>query len=159
MFGMGFTELLVIAVIAILFLGPDKLPSTMVEIAKFFRNMKQTVNSVKESINEEIHLEDIKKEAMEYKQKLLEAETKIQSTMSTAHLNEEINALIEDETPPQRSDKPIKPAYEQPTFTKRKAQESPNPLEQNAPEETAPKTDAAQEAAKEETQNKEIKNA
>ncbi len=159
MFGMGFTELLVIAVIAILFLGPDKLPSTMVEIAKFFRNMKQTVNSVKESINEEIHLEDIKKEAMEYKQKLLEAETKIQSTMSTAHLNEEINALIEDETPPQRSDKPIKPAYEQPTFTKRKPQESPNTLEQNAPEETAPKTDAAQEATKEETQNKEIKNA
>ncbi|MDQ1267985.1 MAG: hypothetical protein QG560_628, partial [Campylobacterota bacterium] len=28
MFGMGFTEIVVIAIIAILFLGPDKLPST-----------------------------------------------------------------------------------------------------------------------------------
>ncbi len=120
MFGMGFSELLVIAVIAVLFLGPDKLPSTMVEIAKFFRNMKQTVNSVKESINEEIHLEDIKKEALEYKQKLLEAETKINSTVNVHSLNDEINSLIEDETPPQ-TDKPVKPKYEEPTFKKRSA--------------------------------------
>ncbi len=118
MFGMGFSELLVIAVIAILFLGPDKLPSTMVEIAKFFRNMKQTVNSVKESINEEIHLEDIKKEAMEYKQKLLEAEMQINTTVNVNSLNDEINSLIEDETPP-KADKPLKPQYEEPTFKKR----------------------------------------
>ena len=121
MFGMGFSELLVIAVIAILFLGPDKLPSTMVEIAKFFRSMKQTVNSVKESINEEIHLEDIKKEALEYKQKLLEAETKVNSTVNMHALNEEINSLIEDEAPP-RTDKALKPKYEEPTFKKRVAQ-------------------------------------
>ncbi len=118
MFGMGFSELLVIAVIAILFLGPDKLPSTMVEIAKFFRSMKQTVNSVKESINEEIHLEDIKKEALEYKQKLLEAENKINATVNVHSLNDEINSLIEDETPPQ-VDKPVKPRYEEPTFKKK----------------------------------------
>jgi len=119
MFGMGFSELLVIAVIAILFLGPDKLPSTMVEIAKFFRNMKQTVNSVKESINEEIHIDEIKKEAMEYKQKLLEAETKINSSVNVHTLNEEISSLIEDETPPPQTDKPIKPKYEEPTFKKK----------------------------------------
>ena len=35
MFGMGFTEILIIMVIAILFLGPDKLPGAMVDIAKF----------------------------------------------------------------------------------------------------------------------------
>ena len=119
MFGMGFTELLVIAVVAILFLGPDKLPSTMVEIAKFFRSMKQTVNSVKESINEEIHLEDIKKEALEYKQKLLEAETKVNATINPHALNEEINSLIDDDDTPPPTDKPIKPAYEEPTFTKK----------------------------------------
>lgn len=40
MFGMGFTEILIIAIIAILFLGPDKLPSAMVEIAKFLEIQK-----------------------------------------------------------------------------------------------------------------------
>ena len=34
MFGIGFTELVLIAIVAILFLGPDKLPQAMVEIAK-----------------------------------------------------------------------------------------------------------------------------
>ena len=40
MFGFGFTEILIIVVIAILFLGPDKLPSAMVDVAKFFRSVK-----------------------------------------------------------------------------------------------------------------------
>jgi sec-independent protein translocase protein TatB len=124
MFGMGFSELLVIAVIAILFLGPDKLPSTLVEIAKFFRSMKQTVNSVKESINEEIHLEDIKKEAQSYKQQLLEAQTKVNSTVNLNAIDQEINSLIDDDddTPP-KIEKAQKPSYEEPTFTKKTQQE------------------------------------
>ena len=54
MFGMGFTEILVIGIIAILFLGPDKLPETMVEIAKFLRNVKRTVTNAKSSIESEL---------------------------------------------------------------------------------------------------------
>ncbi len=123
MFGMGFSELLIIVIIAILFLGPDKLPSTMVEIAKFFRSMKQTVNSVKESINEEIHLEDIKKEALEYKKQLLEAEAKVNTSINLNHLDDEINSLIDDEKEPPRIDTAVKPAYEEPTFTKKKKEE------------------------------------
>ena len=78
MFGMGFTEILLIAVIAILFLGPEKLPSTMIEIAKFFRNVKNTVGSVKDSIEDEMHISDIKKEALAYKQELLNATEQVQ---------------------------------------------------------------------------------
>jgi len=77
MFGMGFTEILLIAVIAILFLGPEKLPSTMIEIAKFFRNVKNTVGSVKDSIEDELHVSDIKKEALAYKQELLKASERV----------------------------------------------------------------------------------
>ena len=73
MFGMGFTEILIIAVIAILFLGPDKLPSTMVEIAKFFRSVKNTVGSVKDTLEQEMHVSDIKQEALAYKTHLEQA--------------------------------------------------------------------------------------
>ena len=52
MFGMGIGEILLIAVVAILFLGPDKLPETMVSIAKFFRSVKGTVNSARATIEE-----------------------------------------------------------------------------------------------------------
>ena len=73
MFGMGFTEILIIAVIAILFLGPDKLPGAMVDIAKFFRQMKKTVGSVKDSLEEEMNVSEIKAEALAYKKELLDA--------------------------------------------------------------------------------------
>jgi sec-independent protein translocase protein TatB len=77
MFGMGFAEILIIAVIAILFLGPDKLPETMVEIAKFFRNVKKTVSSAKASIEEELHVSDIKEEALNYKKELTSASSEL----------------------------------------------------------------------------------
>jgi len=64
MFGMGFTEMLLIAVIAVLFLGPDKLPSAMVEIAKLFRSVKSTIGSVKDSLEEEMNVAGIKQEAL-----------------------------------------------------------------------------------------------
>ena len=78
MFGMGFTEILIIAVIAILFLGPDKLPSTMIEIAKFFRNVKNTIGTVKNSLEEEMNVNEIKQEALAYKKKLLDATEKLE---------------------------------------------------------------------------------
>ena len=79
MFGMGFTEILIIAVIAILFLGPDKLPSAMVEVAKFFQNAKNTMSNVKSSIEEEMEIKDIKEEALAYKKELLDTKDKIKS--------------------------------------------------------------------------------
>jgi sec-independent protein translocase protein TatB len=70
MFGMSFGEILVIAIIAILFIGPDKLPDAMVKIAKFFRSFKKSVNEVKESIEQEVHLSELKQEAISYKEQL-----------------------------------------------------------------------------------------
>ncbi len=70
MFGMSFGEILIIAVIAILFIGPDKLPEAMVKVAKFFRSFKNTVNETKETIEQEMHLAELKEEAISYKDKL-----------------------------------------------------------------------------------------
>ncbi len=70
MFGMSFGEILVIAIIAILFIGPDKLPDAMVKIAKFFRSFKKSIHEVKDSIEQEIHLKELKEEAISYKEQL-----------------------------------------------------------------------------------------
>jgi len=78
MFGIGFTEILLIAVIAILFLGPDKLPEAMVQIAKFFKSVKKTVNDAKSSLEEEMRIADLKEEALSYKQKLDSATHELQ---------------------------------------------------------------------------------
>lgn len=70
MFGMSFTEILVIAVVAVLFLGPDKLPEAMVQIAKFFRSFKSSLNDAKQSIEQEIKIHEIKEEANKIKSKI-----------------------------------------------------------------------------------------
>jgi len=67
MFGMGFTEILFILVIAILFLGPDKLPSAVVEIAKFIKGVKRSVGEAKSALDAEIQVGELKEEAMKYK--------------------------------------------------------------------------------------------
>lgn len=41
MFGMGFFEILVVLIVAIIFLGPEKFPQAVVDIVKFFRAVKK----------------------------------------------------------------------------------------------------------------------
>ena len=123
MFGMGFSEIMIIAVIAILFLGPDKLPSAMVDIAKFFRNAKRTINSVKDSFEQEMNVSEIKQEALAYKKELLEASSEVRKatditdvSATLANLGDDIMNDIEDEseikTAPKDSDKAPKITFE-----------------------------------------------
>ena len=121
MFGMGFTEILIIAVIAILFMGPDKLPGAMVEIAKFFRTVKKTVGDVKDTLEEEMNVSEIKQEALAYKKELLDASESLNKVTdvkgSIASGLSDLNADIlgdddlEDETPKAAS-KPDKVTFE-----------------------------------------------
>jgi len=78
MFGMGLSEIFLIIVVAILFLGPDKLPDAMVQIAKFFRSIKRTVNDAKSSFEEELKISELKEEAFKYKKQLDEATQKLE---------------------------------------------------------------------------------
>jgi len=124
MFGMGFTEILIIAVIAILFLGPDKLPSTMVEIAKFFRNAKNAIGSVKDTLEEEMNVSEIKKEALAYKAQLEDATNKVTSaTDIRSHVTTQMDSIKdsilddEDDTPLEKA-APKEP--QEVTFKKKK---------------------------------------
>jgi sec-independent protein translocase protein TatB len=121
MFGMGFTEILIISVIAILFLGPDKLPSAMIEIAKFFRNAKKTIGSVKDSLEEEMNVKDIKEEALAYKKELMDASHKLESATDTSTIGEKIASIgddILDEGQKQQPQESVK--AEKVTFEKKK---------------------------------------
>jgi len=79
MFGIGFTEILLISIIAILFLGPDKLPEAMIQIAKFIKGVKKTVGEAKSSLEEEMKIADLKDEALNYKKQLDSATNELKS--------------------------------------------------------------------------------
>jgi len=120
MFGMGFTEILIIAIIAVLFLGPDKLPSAMVDIAKFFRNAKNAIGSVKDTLEEEMNVSDIKKEALAYKAQLEDVKASVDVKAQLGNLNDSILGDDEDDTPK----KVEKKEPQEVTFKKKKKKDS-----------------------------------
>ena len=65
--------MLFITVIAILFLGPDKLPKALVDMAKFIKDVKKTISDAKGSLEEEMKISDLKEEALNYKKQLTDA--------------------------------------------------------------------------------------
>ena len=103
MFGMSFTEILVIAVIAILFLGPDKLPDTLVQVAKFFRSIKKAVTGAKEALDQELKIQELKENALSYKQKIqnsvndIEKKADLEAFNSIPSKLEDIEDILEDE--------------------------------------------------------------
>ncbi|MDD2449403.1 MAG: Sec-independent protein translocase protein TatB [Sulfurimonas sp.] len=96
MFGMGFTEILIVSIIAILFLGPDKLPGAMVEVAKFFRSLKKTIGTVKDSLEEEMNVADIKEEALAYKKELLNAGNELKRVTDVNQIGTTLSGLSDD---------------------------------------------------------------
>ncbi|MCQ2666788.1 Sec-independent protein translocase protein TatB [Helicobacter pylori] len=123
MFGMGFFEILVVLVVAIIFLGPEKFPQAVVDMVKFFRAVKKTLNDAKDTLDKEINIEEIKKETLEY-QKLFEnkveslkgvkieeledakitAENEIKSIQD---LMQDYQQSLENNTPPNHSNKEV----------------------------------------------------
>jgi len=95
MFGMGIGEILVIAIIAIIFLGPEKLPEAMVKGAKFFKSFKNSINDVKSSFEQEMKIQELKDEALTYKKKLDEAATSARKIITFDEL-EEIKKSTQD---------------------------------------------------------------
>jgi len=95
MFGMGFMEIMIIAVIAVIFLGPDKLPEAMINIAKFFRSMKSTVADAKNSLEQEMNISELKKEALSYKEELMSASHELDRVTSLASLDDSFDDVQE----------------------------------------------------------------
>ena len=56
MFGIGWGELLVVAVVALLVLGPDKLPEAARTLGKVYGSLYRRVNEAKENIRAEADL-------------------------------------------------------------------------------------------------------
>ena len=93
MFGIGFTELVVIGIVAILFIGPDKLPETMVQIAKFFKNAKNTIGAMKDTIEQEMNVKSMKDEALAYKKELVDASEKVKSATDFKEMAAKLTTL------------------------------------------------------------------
>ena len=67
MFGLGFMEIFVILVVAIIALGPEKLPTVAVDVARFLKKLKSGVEDAKSVLDNELNLSSLKEEATNLK--------------------------------------------------------------------------------------------
>lgn len=61
MFDIGFSELLVIGIVALVVIGPEKLPKVARTLGHLLGRAQRYVNDVKSDINREIQLDELKK--------------------------------------------------------------------------------------------------
>jgi len=90
MFDIGMPELIVIMVVAILVLGPDKLPEAMKQVARFMGKAKRMWNDATKDIRQEIELDEMREEMKKYKEEL----NKLQNSLPHDKLNRDMSDLL-----------------------------------------------------------------
>src|SRR3954462_14830737 len=101
MFDIGFSELLVIGVVALIVIGPEKLPRVARTVGVLAGRLQRYVADVKAVINREIELEELRKMRDSMQQAASEFQSSVQSKVSKteAALNQtaaELNQAVED---------------------------------------------------------------
>jgi sec-independent protein translocase protein TatB len=84
MFDIGFTELLVIGVVALIVIGPERLPRVARTAGHLIGRLQRYVADVKADINREIELEELKKMRQSVEQAASGIESSIQSELGKA---------------------------------------------------------------------------
>ena len=86
MFGIGLTEMIIIAVVALIFIGPDKLPGVLrsigkglVELKRATSDVRSTVQEEMQKIEEEIELKEVRESAQDFKNELGGVANKVDS--------------------------------------------------------------------------------
>src|SRR5436853_954900 len=82
MFDIGFSELLVIGIVALVVIGPEKLPRVARTLGHLAGRLQRYVTDVKADINREMELEDLRKMRDSIQQTATSFETSVQTEMN-----------------------------------------------------------------------------
>ena len=94
MFGLGMTEILLIAIIAIIVLGPDKLPEAMIKIARMFNSVKKGISDAKTTLDNELNISELKAEANKFKAQIEDTKS---SLMVESKLDLGLDEILNDD--------------------------------------------------------------
>ncbi|WOG28559.1 Sec-independent protein translocase protein TatB [Endozoicomonas sp. 8E] len=97
MFDIGFAELLVISVLALVILGPERLPHAIKTTLQWINYLRSSASNIKETVNKELKVNEIKQD------------------LQLEELNKEVRSLKQEATlasgnPSKPSDSKIKAA-------------------------------------------------
>lgn len=81
MLNIGMTELLFFGIIALLVLGPEKLPEAARFVGKWYGKIKRTISNVQNDIDRELRLSELREQMQQEMARIQELEQKMQSQM------------------------------------------------------------------------------
>ncbi|MEW6133580.1 MAG: Sec-independent protein translocase protein TatB [Pseudomonadota bacterium] len=98
MFDIGFTELLVIGVVALLVVGPERLPRVARTAGHLFGRFQRYVSTVKADIGREMELDELRKAGLSFKQSVEDAARGVETGIQEAEysMRDEVVNPIEE---------------------------------------------------------------
>jgi sec-independent protein translocase protein TatB len=101
MFDIGFSELLVIGVVALVVIGPEKLPRVARTMGVLFGRMQRYVTQVKADINREMETAELSKVKSEFEDAARSFKSDVESTVARTEQDlREVESSIERELKP-----------------------------------------------------------
>ena len=113
MFDIGFSELLVIAIVALIVIGPERLPKVARTLGHLFGRMQRYVNDVKADIAREMELEELKKFRASMEDTVRSMQDSV--TRGISETEGELNKLAQETQPVPDPDSALPPATAAPT--------------------------------------------
>jgi sec-independent protein translocase protein TatB len=116
-FDIGFTELMVIGVVALIVIGPERLPGVARTIGHLAGRLQRYVNDVKADISREMEFDELRKMRDSMQQAATEVETSVRGELSKTEqeLNKAVADAVEDKSiAPETAAMPEPPAAPEP---------------------------------------------
>jgi len=107
MFDLGFSEMLVIALVALVVIGPERLPKVTRTIGTMLGRMQRYVNDVKAEVEREMRLEELKKLQTSVEEQARSIEHSVKTEMNEAE--QSLRKIADEAAPEPQTPAPIAP--------------------------------------------------
>lgn len=107
MFDLGFSEMLVIALVALVVIGPERLPKVTRTIGTMLGRMQRYVNDVKAEVEREMRLEELRKLQTSVEEQARSIEQSVRSEMSETE--QSLRKIADDSAPAAQAPAPSTP--------------------------------------------------
>ena len=108
MFDIGFSEILVIMIVALVVIGPERLPKVARSMGQWWGRIQRYLNKIKQDVNSSIELEELRETQRKFQAEADEMERSLSSAGS--EINHSLSMLEKElENPAQNPDKNAAP--------------------------------------------------
>ncbi|MBL4567021.1 MAG: twin-arginine translocase subunit TatB [Porticoccus sp.] len=99
MFDIGFSEILVIAVIALIVMGPERLPQALRTFALWFGRIRQQYRNVRSELENEMGIEDVRRQLHNetIMRDLKDAKNELENTINSPDIIQKPNQTLPDD--------------------------------------------------------------